>query len=72
MTFKNLIITSISSAGGKVLSWLRGNTVVMIVILPRYAAALQAAVKSSPLPVPDVSRREYFYVFLQKNGGRGR
>lgn len=73
VTFRNLIITStISSAGVKVPSRLRGNAVVMIVILPRYALALQAAVKSSPLPFPDAFWSEYFYGFLQKNGGRGR
>lgn len=61
VTFRNLIITStISSAGVKVPSWLRGNTVVMIVILPCYALALQAAVKSSPLPFPDAFWSEYF------------
>lgn len=72
VTVRNLIITSaLSSAGMKVPSWLRGNIVVMIVVLPRYAQALQAAMKPLLLPFPDAFC-EYFYGFLQKYGRRGR
>ena len=64
MAFRNLIITSaFSSVGVKVPPWLRGNTVVMIVILPRDAPALQAVKIRSPLRT--LSERNIFTGFCR-------